>query len=164
MNLWPIEHFFPQVRKKVFNWSELTSYKIHILVLLVLFWSIHCIIKLNTKTQNIFCRLNENLMTFLYTLTGPTRKQKEKKEFSLLKCLKSNVIKRKIWVLVFSFMYLVLVDAMDWSFISFLMVCYNNWFSRLYFSTLFTNEKITLTEMTQKWLHGPVCMKPVLLV
>ena len=38
--------------------------------------------KLNTKTQNIFCRLNENLMTFLYTLTGATRKQKEKKVFS----------------------------------------------------------------------------------
>ena len=36
-------------------------------------------IKLNTKTQNSFCRLNENLMTFLYTLTGATRKQKEKK-------------------------------------------------------------------------------------
>ena len=36
-------------------------------------------IKLNTKTQNIFCRLNENLTTFLYTLTGATRKQKEKK-------------------------------------------------------------------------------------
>ena len=32
----------------------------------------------NTKTQNIFCRLNENLMSFLYTLTGVTRKQKEK--------------------------------------------------------------------------------------
>jgi len=71
-------------------------------------------IKLNTKTQNIFCRLNENLTTFLYTLTGATRKQKEKKKFSLLKCIqKSNVIKRKIWVLVFSFMYLVLVDVMD---------------------------------------------------
>ena len=38
-------------------------------------------------------------------------------KFSLLKCIqKSNVIKNKIWVLVFSFMYLVLVDAMDWSF------------------------------------------------
>ena len=37
-------------------------------------------IKLNTKTQNIFCRLNENLTTFLYTLTGVTRKQKEKKK------------------------------------------------------------------------------------
>ena len=34
--------------------------------------------KLNTKTQN----LNENFMTtFLYTLTGVTRKQKEKKVF-----------------------------------------------------------------------------------
>ena len=53
-------------------------------------------IKRNTKTQNIFCRLNENLMTFLYTLTGATRKQKEKKKFSLLKCIqKSNVIKKK---------------------------------------------------------------------
>ena len=71
-------------------------------------------IKLNTKTQNIYCRLNENLTTFIYTLTGATSKQKEKKKFSLLKCIqKSNVIKRKIWVLVFSFMYLVLVDAMD---------------------------------------------------
>ena len=38
--------------------------------------------KLNTKTQNIFCGLNENLTTFLYTLTGATRKQKEKKVFS----------------------------------------------------------------------------------
>ena len=61
-------------------------------------------IKLNTKTQNIFCRLNESLTTFLYNLTGAT----------LLKCIqKSNVIKQKFWVLVFSFMYLVLVDAMD---------------------------------------------------
>ena len=38
-------------------------------------------IKLNTKTQNIFCRLNENLTTFLYTLTGATKKQKVKKSF-----------------------------------------------------------------------------------
>ena len=52
-------------------------------------------IKLNTKTQNIFCRSNENLTTFLYTLTGATRKQKEKKN-SLLKYIqKSNVIKKK---------------------------------------------------------------------
>ena len=50
-------------------------------------------IKLNTKTQNIFCRLNENLTT----LTGVTRKQKEKKKFSLLKYIqKSIVIKKKI--------------------------------------------------------------------
>ena len=70
-------------------------------------------IKLNTKTQNIFCRLNENLTTFLYTLIGATRKQKEKKVFPL-KCIqKSNVIKKRIWVLVFGFMNLVLVDAMD---------------------------------------------------
>ena len=39
-------------------------------------------IKLNTKTQILFCYLNENLMTFLYTLIGATRKQKEKKKFS----------------------------------------------------------------------------------
>ena len=38
-------------------------------------------IKLNTETQNIFCFVNENLTTFLYTLTGGTRKQKEKKSF-----------------------------------------------------------------------------------
>jgi hypothetical protein len=38
--------------------------------------------KLNTKTQNIFYRLNENLTTFIYTLTGATRKQKENFFFS----------------------------------------------------------------------------------
>ena len=38
-------------------------------------------IKLNTKTQILFFYLNENLMTFLYTLIGATRKQKEKKSF-----------------------------------------------------------------------------------
>ena len=37
-------------------------------------------IKLSTKTQNIFCRLNENSTTFLYTLTGKTKG--EKKVFS----------------------------------------------------------------------------------
>ena len=52
-------------------------------------------IKLNTKTQNIFCCVNENLMTFLYALTRGTRKQKEKKSFLFLKCIqKSNVIKK----------------------------------------------------------------------
>jgi hypothetical protein len=70
-------------------------------------------IKLNTKTQNIFCFVNENWTTFLYTLTGGTRQQKEKKKFSLLKCIqKLNVIKKN-WVLVFSFMSLVSVDPMD---------------------------------------------------
>ena len=53
-------------------------------------------LKLNTKTQNMFCRLNENLTTILYTLTGATRKQKVKEKFSLLKCIqKSNFIKNK---------------------------------------------------------------------
>ena len=64
---------------------------------------------LKTDPNNI--SLNENLTTFLYTLT---RKQKEKKKVFSLKCIqKSNVIKKRIWVLVFGFMYLVLVDAMD---------------------------------------------------
>ena len=54
-------------------------------------------IKLNTKTQNIFYCVNENLTTFLYTLTGGTRKQKEKKKFSFLKCIqKSNFIRKKL--------------------------------------------------------------------
>ena len=66
-----------------------------------------------TKTQNMFCRLNENLTTFLYTLTGVTRKQKEKKVFSFKVYTKVERYQNKIWVLVFSFMYLVLVDAMD---------------------------------------------------
>ena len=66
-------------------------------------------IKLNTKTQNIFCRLNENLK-------GRQENKKRKKKFSFLKCIqKSNVIK-KIWVLVFSFVYLVSVDPMYRSF------------------------------------------------
>ena len=32
------------------------------------------------RIPNIFCCLNENLKTFLYTLTGSTRRQKEKKK------------------------------------------------------------------------------------
>ena len=42
-------------------------------------------IKLNTETQNIFCCVNENLTTFLYTLTGGPRKQKEKKKVFFFK-------------------------------------------------------------------------------
>ena len=42
-------------------------------------------IKLNIKAQNIFCCVNENLTTFLYTLTGGTRKQKERKKVSFCK-------------------------------------------------------------------------------
>ena len=42
-------------------------------------------INLNAKTQNIFCHLNENLTTFLYTLTGATRKQSVYKSWMLLK-------------------------------------------------------------------------------
>ena len=74
--------------------------------------------KLKTKTQNIFCRLNENLTTFLYTL-------KEKTFFFLLlfSCPPCQVVKFSFkrqnifWVLVFSFIYLVLVHATDKSFI-----------------------------------------------
>ena len=59
-------------------------------------WTKTKYIKLNTKTQNIFCHLNENLTTFLYTLTGATRKKGEKKN-SLLKCIqKPNVIKNNL--------------------------------------------------------------------
>ena len=48
------------------------------------------------------------------TLDRGDKKTEGEKKFSLLKCIqKLNVIKRKIWVLVFSFMYLVLVYAMD---------------------------------------------------
>jgi len=69
------------------KWGNLLIYPLHRLKIKY--------IKLNTKTQNIFCHLNENLSTFLYTLTGAARKQKEKKKFSLLKYIqKSNVIKK----------------------------------------------------------------------
>ena len=52
-------------------------------------------------------------------MTGGTRKQKEKKKFSFLECIqKLNVIKKRNWVLVFSFMYLVSVDPMDRSYVS----------------------------------------------
>ena len=41
-------------------------------------------IKLNTKTQNIFCRLNENMTTFLYTLNkGDKKTRGEKKVYSI---------------------------------------------------------------------------------
>jgi hypothetical protein len=74
--------------------------------------------KLNTKTQNIFCCVNENSATFLYTLTGGQENRRRKK-FSFLKCIqKSNVVKKIIWVLVFSFMYLVSVDPMDRSLVN----------------------------------------------
>ena len=56
-------------------------------------------IKLNTKIQNIFCFLNENLTTFLYTLTGRTRIQKEEKMLMSTRCIHgfmSNLIK-KFW-------------------------------------------------------------------
>ena len=43
--------------------------------------------KLNTKTQNIFCCVNEDLTTFLYNLNkGDKKKEGQKKSF--LKCIK----------------------------------------------------------------------------
>ena len=38
-------------------------------------------IKLNTKTQNIFCFVNENSTTFLYTLTGGQENRRRKEVF-----------------------------------------------------------------------------------
>ena len=71
-------------------------------------------IKPNAKIQNIFCCVNENLTTFLYTLTGGDKKTEgEKKGFLFKSVYKSRMLLKKIWVLVFSFMYLVSVDPMD---------------------------------------------------
>ena len=76
-------------------------------------------IKLNTKTPNIFCHLNEFDDFFIHFDRGDKKTEGEKK-FSFLKCKqKSNGIK-KVWVLVFSFMYLVSVDPMDRSIIKYL--------------------------------------------
>ena len=41
-------------------------------------------IKLNTKTQNIFYCVNENLTTFLYTLTPCQEKKTEREKKSFL--------------------------------------------------------------------------------
>ena len=38
-------------------------------------------IKLNTKTQNIFCCGNKNLTTYLYTMTGGQENRRRKKSF-----------------------------------------------------------------------------------
>ena len=55
-------------------------------------------IKLNTKTQNIFCFVNENLTTFLYTLNrGNKKTEGEKNQFSFLNCIPElNVIEKKL--------------------------------------------------------------------
>ena len=59
-------------------------------------------IKLNTKTQNIFCGVNENLTTFSYTLNrGDKKTYVEKKGFFFKVYKKLNVIKKDFWVLVF---------------------------------------------------------------
>ena len=59
------------------------------------------------------------MTTFLYTLNGGTKKQKEKKVFSFKVYTKDECYEKNIWVLVFSFMYLVSVDPMDRSIKSF---------------------------------------------
>ena len=53
-------------------------------------------IKLNTKTRNIFCHLNEYLMTFFIHFDRGDKKTEGKKKYSLLKCIqKSNFMKNK---------------------------------------------------------------------
>ena len=53
-------------------------------------------IKLNTKTRNIFCCVNESLTTFLYTLTGG-QENRRKKKFSFLKCTPKSTVTKKNW-------------------------------------------------------------------
>ena len=49
-------------------------------------------IKINTKTQNIFCCVNENLTTFLYILNRVDKKTEGEKSF--LNKVYTNVIKK----------------------------------------------------------------------
>ena len=74
--------------------------------------------ELKTKTQIIFCCLNENLTTFLYTLTSWPfdRGNKKTKVYTKVECYF-----QKNWVLVFSFMYLVLVDVKDRSLVTYFL-------------------------------------------
>ena len=61
--------------------------------------------------------LNENLMTFLYTLNRGDKKTEGEKKFSFLKCIpKSNVIKHFFGVLVFSIRIWYLAYPTDRSF------------------------------------------------
>ena len=66
-------------------------------------------IKLNTKTQNIFCRLNENLMTFFIHFDRGDKKTKgEKKVFSFkvytkVEYYEKNNLGFSIWDYVFGF-------------------------------------------------------------
>ena len=48
---------------------------------------------------------------------GDKKKEGEKKVFSFKVYTKVEYYLKKNWGLVFSFMYLVLVDAMDWSYV-----------------------------------------------
>ena len=72
-------------------------------------------IKLNTKTQNIFCCVNESLTTFYTLWQGGQEKRRRKKSFLFKVYNKVERYQKNFWVLVFSFMYLVSVDSMDWS-------------------------------------------------
>ena len=49
------------------------------------------LLKPNTKTQNIFCCVNENLTTF-YTLWQGGQKNKRRKKVFSLKCIKSRML------------------------------------------------------------------------
>ena len=58
-------------------------------------------------------------MTFFTHFDKGDKKTEGEKKVFFLKCItKSNVIKKRFWVLVFSFTYLVLVDAMDKSLVA----------------------------------------------
>ena len=68
------------------------------------------------KILQLFCTL--------WHFVTPTRKQSVYRSWMLLKT---------IWVLVFSFMYLVLVDAMDWSVVLKLPCWWSIWLQNLLF-------------------------------
>ena len=57
--------------------------------------------ELKTKIQNIFCSLNENLTTFLYTLSLTAAKRKQSVYISRM-LLKKN-LGFSIWIYVFGF-------------------------------------------------------------
>ena len=74
--------------------------------------------ELKTKTQIIFCCLNENLTTFLYTLFDRLALWQGQQENKSV--YKSRMLLKKIWVLVF--IYLVLVDVKERSLDNFQMI------------------------------------------
>ena len=81
---------------------------------------------LNTKIQNVFCCVNENLTTFLYTLNSGEKKTEVEKKLSFWKCIKMlNVILKNvvfifgIWLIqqidhIVTFMYSLLETEQKW--------------------------------------------------